>query len=126
MVSLSQRIPLPFTAVEVEALVARRGLELALETGFGRVILEGDSKILITALKEHTHSLANFGHIAQDIQYLASHFSSIEYTHVHRQCNNVAHLLARRAVSYPQFQVWMEDVPLDITYVLQADVNGLY
>ena len=110
----------------MEASAARRGLELALETGFGRVILEGDSKILITALEEHTHSLANFGHIAQDIQYLASHFSSVEYTHVHRQCNNVAHLLARRAVSYPQFQVWMEDVPLDIIYVLQADVNGLH
>ena len=110
----------------MEASAARRGLELALEMGFGRVILEGDSKILITALKEHTHSLANFGHIAQDIQYLASHFSSIEYTHVYRQCNNVAHLLARRAVSYPQFQVWMEDVPLDIIYVLQADVNGLH
>ncbi|KAK9990437.1 hypothetical protein SO802_025422 [Lithocarpus litseifolius] len=34
MVSLSQRIPLPYSAVEVEALAARRGLELALETGF--------------------------------------------------------------------------------------------
>lgn len=34
MVSLSQRIQLPCTAIEVEALAARWALELALETGF--------------------------------------------------------------------------------------------
>ena len=43
MVSLSQRIPLPFTAIEVEALAARRALELAMETSFDQVILDGDS-----------------------------------------------------------------------------------
>lgn len=51
MVSLSQRIPLPFIAIEVEVLVARRGLELALETGFGRVIHKSSlkhSKITLT------------------------------------------------------------------------------
>ena len=103
--SLSQHIPLPFTAIEVEALATRRSLELALETGFGRVVLEGDSQILIQALKEDTHSLANFGHIVIDISYLASHFSMIDYSHVCRHCNVVARLLARRAVSTSQFQV---------------------
>ena len=51
MVSLSQKTTLPFTAIEVEAMAARRALKLALETGFDRVILEGDSQILITALE---------------------------------------------------------------------------
>lgn len=32
MVTLSQKIPPPFTAIEVEALAARRALELAMET----------------------------------------------------------------------------------------------
>lgn len=49
MVSLSQKTTLPFIAIEVEAMVARRALELALEIGFDRVILEGDSQILVTA-----------------------------------------------------------------------------
>ena len=52
--SLSQRIPLQFTAIEVEALATQRGLKLVLETGFGRVVLEGDSQILIKALIEDT------------------------------------------------------------------------
>ena len=33
-------------------MAARRALELALEISFDRVILEGDSQILITALKD--------------------------------------------------------------------------
>ena len=99
MDSLSQRIPLPFTAIEVEILAAQRGLELAMETSFERFILEGDSQIIITALKEDSHSLSNFCLIAKDIQYFASHFSMLDYSYVCRHCNTVAHSLARQAIS---------------------------
>ena len=41
MASLSQLIQLPpSTVIEVEALAARRALELALELGFDRIVLE--------------------------------------------------------------------------------------
>ena len=63
MVSSSQQIPLPGTVVEVEALAAIRALILAQETGFTRVVLEGDSQTLITALKTSSHTLAHFGHV---------------------------------------------------------------
>ena len=43
MVSLSQRISLPFIAIEVEALAAQEALWLAMETSFDQDILEGDS-----------------------------------------------------------------------------------
>lgn len=43
MASLTQKLPLPSTMIEVEVLAARRALELALETGFDNIILEGDS-----------------------------------------------------------------------------------
>ena len=51
MVSLSQKTTLPFTTIEVEAMVVLRALKLALETGFHQIILEGDSQILILALE---------------------------------------------------------------------------
>lgn len=56
MMSLSQRIPLPTTAIEVEALAARRAMELALEIGLNKGVLEGDSQVLINAL--NTNSLS--------------------------------------------------------------------
>ena len=77
MASLSQNIPLPSTVIEVEALAARRALILAQEIGFTRVVLEGDSQVLINALKTGSHTLAHFEHIVQDIRYLASSFSDV-------------------------------------------------
>ena len=47
MASLSQLVSLPYSVIEVETLAARRALELAVEIGIDRVILEGDSAVLI-------------------------------------------------------------------------------
>ncbi|KAL0007017.1 hypothetical protein SO802_008519 [Lithocarpus litseifolius] len=105
MASLFERIPLPSTVIEVEALAARQGLEFAVETGFRNIILESDSQILITAFREDSYSLASFGHLVKDIQFIASYLSLINYTHVRRQCNALAHSLARRAKSLSQYQV---------------------
>lgn len=58
MASLSQLISLPYSVVEVETLVARRALELVVEIGIGRVVLEGDSAVLMQTLKNGTRSLA--------------------------------------------------------------------
>ena len=125
MVSLSECIPLPSTVIEVEVLAARRGMELAVETGFRNIVLESDSQILIKALREDSYSLASFGHLVQDIQVIASYLSSSNFNHVRRQCNGLAHSLARRAKNLSQSNVWMEDVPPDISSVLQADLFSL-
>ena len=116
---------MPKIAIEVEALEARHAMELALETGLNKRVLEGDSLILMNALKSNSHSLAQFSHIINDIQYLASQFSIISFSHVRRHCNTVAHLIARRAISFSSLQVWMEDVPPEIVDVLQADFHSL-
>ena len=94
--------------------------------GFTRVVLEGDSQTLITALKTGSHTLAHFGHIVQDIRYLASSLSNVSYSHVHRQCNTVAHSLVRWAIIFSFLQVWMEDVPQELADVLQADLQSLW
>jgi len=118
MVSLAQRILLPNLAIEVEALAARRAMEVALESGLNKGVLEGDSLILMSALKSNSHSFSQFGHIVNDIQHSASQFFIISYSHVRRHCNTVAHSLARQAISFSSLQVWMEDVPQEITNVL--------
>ncbi|KAK9986543.1 hypothetical protein SO802_031494 [Lithocarpus litseifolius] len=100
-------------------------MEFAVETGFSNITLESDSQILITALREDSYSLASFGHLVKDIQFIASYLSTINYTHVRRQCNALAHSLARQAKSLSKYQVWMEDVPPNMSTVLQADLFGL-
>ena len=51
LASLSQQIHLPATVLEVETLASIRALEFAAEIGVNKVILEGDSSILIKALQ---------------------------------------------------------------------------
>ncbi|KAL4621404.1 hypothetical protein ACB092_06G225000 [Castanea dentata] len=71
MASLSQQIPLPTTVAQVEAMAARRAVEFA-------------------------PSLALHGLLIRDAQDLAISFTSINFSHVCRQGNIVAHNLARR------------------------------
>ena len=49
MAALSQKIPLPTSVEMVEMLAARRALWFAQKLGFGKVIVIGDSKIVIDA-----------------------------------------------------------------------------
>ena len=58
---LSQLLPQEFQAVEIEALVALRALELALELGPAQVVLEGDSKVDMDALADEAISLSSYG-----------------------------------------------------------------
>ena len=39
-----------------------------------------------------------------------------------RNGNSVAHNLAKYALRIPDFQVWMEDVPVIFYFVLQVDI----
>ena len=122
MAALSQLIPLRTTVAQVEALAARKAIELALEIGFTRVDIEGDSKTIYKELNSTDLSLALHGHVIQDTKYLASSFVSHRFSHVRRQGNNVTHALARWAINLPNLTVWMEDVPPDIRCIVQADL----
>ena len=77
MASLSQRIPLPTSIIEVEALAARRAMEFALELGFDYVTLEGDSEVLVKTLNAGGNTLAHYDNLTADILFLTSHFSKV-------------------------------------------------
>ena len=79
MASLTQQIPMPASVIEVEALAARRALELALELSFDDIILEGDPEILIKSLMNGGSKLAHNGHLASNILFIISHPQSLDY-----------------------------------------------
>ena len=103
----------------------RRAVVFAVELGITSVVLEGDSDIVYKDLSSTKPSLALHGHIIHDVKQLASYFTCILFTYIHRQGNSVAHALARRAISLPDLNVWMKNVPPDILHVVQADLASL-
>nr|POF24766.1 putative ribonuclease h protein [Quercus suber] len=122
MALMIQQLPLPTTVAQVEALATRREVEFALELGMTKVIMEGDSEVICKELQDPSTSLALHGHIIQDIKCLSNAFQCINFPHVRRQGNTVAHALAKMAVTEPNQTVWMEGVPPDIHHIVQADL----
>ena len=74
---MSQLVQLPTTVSQVEAMSARKATEFALEIGFDKIILEGDSEIVHKDLMNNGSSLALHGHLIQDVKVLVPLFSSI-------------------------------------------------
>lgn len=110
---------------QVEALAARKAVEFALEICITSATFEGDLDIIFKELTSSEPSLALDGHLIQDVKFSVSFFNCISFAHVHRQGNNVAHVLARWAFNLLDLIVWMEDVPPDISHVFQADLACL-
>ena len=123
--SCMKRLPQPYSAVEVEALAAAITLAFANNLGVTRVILEGDSLVVIKALKEEEQLLSPTGLLLKDVKMLSQSFQKLLYSHTKREGNSVAHSLARYATSIPDFLVWMEDVPPCIQSLVQADLASL-
>ena len=103
MASLSQNITLPHSVVNLETLAACRALEFSLELGFDKAILEGDSMIVMAALRDPSPSLASYGLLVRDAPLMAHLFTCISFQHVGRVGNNVAHNLARHALHVTGF-----------------------
>ena len=109
--SCSKHLPQAYSAVEVEALAAATALALAEDLGMTRVILEGDSLVIIKALREEEQFLSPIGLLLEDVRMLSLSFKKLLYSHTKREGNSVAHNLTRYTNSIPDFLVWMEDVP---------------
>ena len=101
MAALTQQIALPASTEMVELLAACRALSLATDLGFRRLIVEGDSEVIINSIDCGNRTQSEYGHILQDITILCSFFSHVFFCHIKRLGNCLAHRLARLAVTSP-------------------------
>lgn len=86
------------------------------------MIFEGDSEVVIQAIKADTADQSMYGHIVDDILHqTAQRFS--DFCHVKRICNKVADALAKKVNVGLDFQVWLEDILRDIIRLALADVS---
>ena len=121
--ALSMRIPLPHSVATTEALACRRAVQFAAEIELHEVTFEGDAAVVINAISAGATEHASYGHIIGDILAQAAFFSSFEFCYVNRSCNRVADLLAKRAKSGLDLQVWLEDCPQDVAILVLDDVS---
>lgn len=109
--SLVEKIQLPSSSDEVEALAAVRAIILAMDLNLPSFIFEGDSEVVISALRKKEESFSSFGHLISSIKHYLHSCNCISFSHTCRSGNSVAHSLAKLARHIDEFSVWMENVP---------------
>ncbi|XP_075657851.1 uncharacterized protein LOC142627844 [Castanea sativa] len=120
LATMVDRFPLPHSIVAVEVIVAIKALKFALELGHNSIILEGDSKIATKAMQSGIPTLADYGHLIEEVKMIAESFVSIALSFVPRQCNILAHKIARHVRHVSEYTVWIENVPPQLFTVIQA------
>ncbi|KAL0013751.1 hypothetical protein SO802_000820 [Lithocarpus litseifolius] len=124
--SCSKLVNQELCSEDIEAKAACWALSFALDVGMKRAVLEGDSLIVIKGLREEERMLTPMGLLIEEAKQLSLHFEKLLYSHAKRDCNVLAHSLAKYAAGIPDLLVWMEDVPSQFHDVFQADLQGLY
>ena len=79
--SLSERIRLPPTVADLEALACRTAILFALKLGLQDVVFEGDSEVIINHLKVNQPCLTAFGHIIEEARTLSAKLRQASYSH---------------------------------------------
>lgn len=120
LAALSEQIAKPPTVELLELLAARHAVSFAAESGFTRMVCEGDSESVVNLLRCPGMENSWGGHIIMDIKSHSNSFTSISFAHVSRQGNVAAHALAQRARQSFSSQIWLECVPTDVlSFVLE-------
>ena len=111
-------VPDPLTA---EALAAKEGIELALEIGCERVVLEVDSKMLHDSLQSSSSERTTIGGLCFDITELVRSISDFKIHWVCREANSVADHCAQLVSASERYFFWVDDVPEWLLGLATAD-----
>lgn len=88
-------------------------------------MLEGDSELMISTLKEDGCSMVAVDHLVQDALTWSDRYTKLLYSRCKRGGNKLAHRLARHSINVLDYGVWMESVPPLLFSILEHDVANL-
>lgn len=94
-----------------EGLAARRGIELNIQLGIRKLVLEGDSQQIVQALQSGGGERRPYGLIIDDMKLLLRSFQEYKVNYVQCEANEVAHKLAKLALSVGEDKLWREAFP---------------
>jgi hypothetical protein len=110
---------------DAEALAAFYAVTLGRDYGFSKVILEGDTKVVVDSVNSDVADCSRRGHMIADIREGLREFQCWEIKYVRRTANNIAHVLARAAVQQGVEGIWTEIPPDCIVELLVAEQLAL-
>ncbi|XP_062005888.1 uncharacterized protein LOC133723072 [Rosa rugosa] len=105
----------------VESLALLHGLRYALHVGFTKLEVEGDALTVLNTLHDKHDDLSSEGHILDEVKQLFQFFSFCSWHFVRRDCNKVAHRLAKEALQLSHPFVCLESGPIWLHQCVSID-----
>lgn len=119
--ALCKRIHAPLGPLELEAKAFEAGFLLARDIDLQDIVLERDSLVIVRALCGLSNLPSSVDALCLGMQLLSSDFHSVTVSHVRREGNKPAHILAKYALSIDDSIVWMEESPSCVEQALIQD-----
>ena len=82
--------------------------------------------IIHRALSDESKPPSSMSAIVQGMQEMCKDFHKIEFSHVRRQGNKAAHLLAKHTIGISDFIAWIEETSYFIKQTLIYDVTNFF
>ena len=125
MGAMSKKVHFPLGAMEVEAMAMEERIQLARDLGLRDIDLESDAQTVVLAVGGIDPGLCSIQKIVEGVKQGLSAFSSWSCSHVRRQSNMAAHLMAKEAINVLECLIWVEDTPSIIVSQIHMDVIAL-
>lgn len=98
--------------LEVEAKAFEEGILLANDLSLKEIIIEGDAQQVVKAFTDAGFTPSLISKMIERANFRLQHFQSCEASHLGRNGNMAAHLLAKYAKCVDGCIIWVEDTPL--------------
>lgn len=123
MCAATEAVPGLISIYTAEARAILFGLEVCKKECFRKVEVESDALNVIKSIEGGDWELSQEGPIFDEIQLIASQFEEIHWKKIPRQCNTVAHALAKAAIPVVGPMFWKEVGPSWLECLVFADVS---
>jgi ribonuclease HI len=98
-----------------------QALNLCAGRGLHHVVLQGDSKNVVTALIQTQPNWNSHRQIVEDTKVLLQSLHPVVIQHASRAVNTAAHTLAKVAISQLLDELWAEECPSYIQSIVLAE-----
>ena len=122
MGAMSKRWDMPLGALEIEAKAMEDGVQLAWDLGLKRIIIESDSQTVVNAIHDQSVVSSSIQHVIEGIGVDLRCFDAWKVSHICRETNSTAHILARNAKSLLDRVIWVKDTPPIVSAQVHQDV----
>ena len=124
--ALCRKLEAPLGPLEAKSKAFEARILFALCRGCTAVVLEGDSQVVVNALAGSSPPPSAVASIIQGVLELCRGFTQIQFSHIKRQGNMPAHLVAKNAYNIVNDIVWVEEDPCFAKQALIHDVKFMF